>query len=127
PFLDLKATYEELQPDLDSAYHRVMRSGSFVLGDELAAFEKEFAAFCNVDYCLGVGNGLEALKLVLQAWGIGSGDEVIVPANTYIATWFAVTQVGAVPIAVEPNEFYNIDASAIEKAVSERTKAVIPV
>jgi dTDP-4-amino-4,6-dideoxygalactose transaminase len=126
-FLDLKSTYKELMVKLDRAYHRVMASGHFIMGDELAAFEKEFAAYCNVDYCLGVGNGLEALRLVLQAWGIGPGDEVIVPANTFIATWIAVTQVGATAVPVEADEYHNIDVDAIEKAVSKKTKAIIPV
>jgi dTDP-4-amino-4,6-dideoxygalactose transaminase/mannose-6-phosphate isomerase-like protein (cupin superfamily) len=127
PFLDLKASYDELLEQLDGAYARVMRSGNFILGDELSSFEREFAAFCNVEYCLGVANGLDALRLVLQAWGIGPGDEVIVPANTYIATWLAATQVGASAIPVEPNKFYNIDPGAIERAISRRTKAIIPV
>jgi dTDP-4-amino-4,6-dideoxygalactose transaminase len=127
PFLDLKSTYNELKPELDSAYHRVMASGHFILGEEVAKFENEFAQYCKTDYCLGVGNGLEALRLVLQAWGIGRGDEVIVPANTFIATWLAVTQVGAVPIAVEANEYFNIDANSIEAFITPKTKAIIPV
>jgi dTDP-4-amino-4,6-dideoxygalactose transaminase len=127
PFLDLKATYEELRMKLDRAYHRVMSSGQFVLGKELSSFEKEFAAFCRVDYCLGVSNGLEALRLVLQAWNIGPGDEVIVPANTFIATWLAVTQVGATPVPIEPDAYYNIDVTAIEQAITKRTRAIIPV
>ncbi len=127
PFLDLKSTYGELRSELDAAYRRVMSSGSFILGDEVESFENEFAQYCQTDYCLGVGNGLEALRLVLQAWGIGPGDEVIVPANTFIATWLAVTQLGAVPVAVEANEYFNIDANAIRGAISPKTKAIIPV
>jgi dTDP-4-amino-4,6-dideoxygalactose transaminase/dTDP-4-dehydrorhamnose 3,5-epimerase-like enzyme len=126
-FLDLQATYNELKLELDSAYHRVMNSGRFILGDEGKTFEDEFARYCQTDYCLGVANGLEALRLILQAWGVGAGDEVIVPANTFIATWLAVTQLGAVPIAVEANEYYNIDVESIEAAISPKTRAIIPV
>jgi len=91
PFLDLGAAYHELRDELESAYRRVMSSGHFILGPELEAFEKEFAAYCGVRHCIGVGNGLDALHLILRALDIGSGDEVIVPAHTFIATWFAVT------------------------------------
>lgn len=128
PFLDLKATYLELQPELDAAYQRVMDSGWYLLGQELEAFEEEFATYCQAKYCLGVGNGLEALHLILRALGIGPGDEVIVPANTYIATWLAVSYAGATPVPVEPDEkTYNIDPFLIEVAITERTKAILPV
>lgn len=97
PFLELKPSYEELREEFDAAYHRVMDSGRYVLGDELGAFESEFAHYCGVDHCIGVGNGLDALHLILRGYGIGAGDEVIVPSNTYIATWLAVTFAGATP------------------------------
>lgn len=128
PFLDLRATYLELQADLDQAFHRVMDSGWYILGQEVEAFEEEFAAFCGVKHCIGVGNGLDALHLILRATGIGKGDEVIVPANTYIATWLAVSYSGATPVPVEPDVLtYNMHPAHIEKAITERTKAIIPV
>jgi len=128
PFLDLKPVYDELKPELDAAYERVMRSGWFVLGPEVEAFEAEYAAFCSTRFCVGVGNGLEALELVLRAWDIGPGDEVIVPSNTYIATWLAVTAVGARVVPVEPTpEGPNIDPDRIAAALTPRTKAIMPV
>jgi dTDP-4-amino-4,6-dideoxygalactose transaminase len=128
PFLDLKLAYVELAEELDAAYHRVMNSGWYVLGDEVEAFEREFAAYCNVRHCIGVANGLDALHLLLRAYDIGPGDEVIVPANTYIATWLAVSYAGATPMPVEPVErTYNIDPALIEAAITPRTKAIIAV
>jgi dTDP-4-amino-4,6-dideoxygalactose transaminase len=128
PFLDMKAPYLELQLELDSAYRRVMRSGSYILGAELEAFEAEFAEYCSVRHCIGVGSGLEALHLALRGWDIGAGDEVIVPSNTYIATWLAVTCTGATPVPVEPVlSTYNLDPAMIEAALSPRTKAILPV
>ena len=128
PFLDLKAGYLELKDELDEAYARVMNSGWYILGSEVEAFETEFAAFCGAAYCIGVGNGLEALHLILRAYEIGPGDEVIVPANTYIATWLAVSQCGARPVPVEPIEStYNIDPDRIEGAITSHTKAIMPV
>ncbi len=128
PFLDLKAGYLELKDELDAAYARVMNSGWYILGSEVEAFESEFAAFCGAAYCIGVGNGLEALHLILRAYGIGPGDEVIVPANTYIATWLAVSQCGARPVPVEPlASTYNIDPDRIERAITSHTKAIMPV
>lgn len=127
-FLDLKATYQELQPDLDAAYRRVMSSGWYILGEEVEAFEQEFAAYLGVQHCIGVGNGLDALHLILRAYDIGPGDEVIVPANTYIATWLAVSYAGATPVPVEPVErTYNIDPARIETAITPRSKAIIAV
>ncbi|TFG38148.1 MAG: erythromycin biosynthesis sensory transduction protein eryC1, partial [Desulfobacterales bacterium] len=82
PFLDFKGAYQELKDELDAAYKRVVLSGWYILGSEVYAFEKEFAAYCGVNHCIGVGNGLEALSLILHAYGIGKNDEVIVPANT---------------------------------------------
>jgi dTDP-4-amino-4,6-dideoxygalactose transaminase len=128
PFLNLKATYQELQDELDAAYQRVMESGWYILGDSVASFEAEFASFCGAKHCIGAGNGLEALHLILRAAGIGAGDEVIVPANTYIATWLAVSYAGATPVPVEPIEVtYNLDPERIEKAITPRTKAIMPV
>lgn len=128
PFLDMKAPYIELKNELDEAYRRVMESGWYILGKECEAFEKEFADYCGVKYCIGVGNGLEALHLILRAYGIGEGDEVIVPANTYIATWLAVSYAGAKPVPVEPDEkTYNINPALIEQAITENTKAILAV
>jgi dTDP-4-amino-4,6-dideoxygalactose transaminase len=128
PFLDLKSTYLELKDELDAAYQRVMNSGWYLLGEEIEAFEAEFASYCGAKYCVGVGNGLDALHLILRAMDIGPGDEVIVPSHTYIATWLAVSSAGATPVPVEPDEkTYNIDPTRIEAAITERTKAILPV
>jgi dTDP-4-amino-4,6-dideoxygalactose transaminase len=128
PFLDMKSAYAELKPDLDAAYHRVMESGWFVLGKEVEAFEAEYAAFCGARHCIALGNGLEALELVLRGWDIGPGDEVIVPSNTYIATWLAVTAVGATVVPVEPTpEGPNIDPERIAAAITPRTRVIMPV
>ena len=128
PFLDLKLTYKELKSELDAAYHRVMESGWYILGKEVEQFEQSFAEYCHVDYCVGVGNGLEALHLILRAYEIGTGDEVIVPANTYIATWLAVSYAGATPIPIEPDiSTYNINPEKIEAGITEKTKAILPV
>jgi dTDP-4-amino-4,6-dideoxygalactose transaminase len=128
PFLDLKAPYLELKEELDAAYHRVMESGGYILGQEVESFEKEFAEYCETQYSVGVGNGLEALHLILRAMEIGAGDEVIVPANTYIATWLAISYAGAIPIPIEPDiNTYNIDSSKIEIAITSKTKAIIAV
>jgi dTDP-4-amino-4,6-dideoxygalactose transaminase len=128
PFLDLKASYTELQAELDEAYGRVMRSGWFIMGAELEAFESEFAAYCGAEHCVGVANGLDALQLILRALGVGAGDEVIVPSNTFIATWLAVSYAGATPVPAEPDErTYNLDPAAVEAAITPRTKAIIPV
>lgn len=128
PFLDLKTPYLELKEELDVAYRRVMESGWYILGKEVEAFEHEFADYCEVKHCIGVGNGLDALHLILRAMGIGAGDEVIVPANTYIATWLAVSFAGATPVGVEPDEkTYNINPLCIEAAITEKTKAIMPV
>lgn len=128
PFLDIRAGYEELREELDAAYRRVMESGWYILGEEVASFEQEFAAYVGVKHCIGVGNGLEALHLILRAYGIGPGDEVIVPANTYIATWLAVSYAGATPVPVEPVErTYNIAPARIEAVLTPRTKAILAV
>src|SRR5690242_7582548 len=105
-----------------------MDSGWYILGKEVEAFEAEFAEYCQVKHCIGVGNGLDALHLILRAAGIGPGDEVIVPSNTYIATWLAVTYSGATPVPVEPDpRTFNIDPERIESAITTRTKAIMPV
>ena len=128
PFLDFVGPYEELKADLDAAYFRFMRSAWYILGKEVEAFESEYAAYCGSKYCIGVGNGLEALHLILRAYGIGEGDEVIVPSNTYIATWLAVSYAGATPVPVEPDpQTFNLDPTRIEKALTSRTKAILPV
>jgi len=128
PFLELKPTYDELRPELDEAYHRVMDSGWYLLGKELEAFENEFAAYCGVNHCIGVGNGLDALHLILRAMDIGPGDEVIVPSHTFIATWLAVSYAGATPVPVEPDSrSYNLDPARIAAAITPRTKAILPV
>jgi dTDP-4-amino-4,6-dideoxygalactose transaminase len=128
PFQDFRAPYHELKEEFDAAYHRFMESGWFVLGKETAAFEDEYAVYCEAAHCVGVANGLEALHLALRAMGISAGDEVIVPSNTYIATWLAVTQAGAVPVPVEPDPAtFNIDLARIEEAISPRTKAILGV
>jgi dTDP-4-amino-4,6-dideoxygalactose transaminase len=128
PFLDVKSAYCELQSGLDAAYRRVMESGWYILGDEVEAFEADFAAYCGAKHCIGVGDGLDALVLILRGLGITSGDEVIVPANTYIATWLAVSHVGASPVPVEPDwHTYNLDAKQLEGAITSRTRAIIAV
>jgi len=128
PFLDLKPQVDELREDLQAAFDRVLDSGWYILGKEVVAFEQEFAKYCDTQHCVGVGNGLEALHLILRAYGIGPGDEVIVPSNTYIATWLAVSHCGATPVPVEPNEqYYNINPDLIEMAITANTKAIMPV
>lgn len=128
PFLDLGRLHQTIRGPLDAAYHRVVGSAYFIMGPELDAFEAEFAQFCEVKHCIGVGNGLEALHLLLRAYGIGPGDEVIVPSNTFIATWLAVSECGATPVPVEPNiETHNIDPTLIANAITSRTRAIIPV
>ncbi|MFI0396772.1 DegT/DnrJ/EryC1/StrS family aminotransferase [Paracoccus jiaweipingae] len=128
PFLDVKYTYEQLRSQMDAAYARVMDSGWYIGGAEVAAFEADFAHYCGVEHCVGVGNGLDALVLILRAMGIGQGDEVIVPANTFIATWLAVAAVGAkvVPVDADPVTM-QIDISLTEAAITPRTKAIMPV
>jgi len=128
PFLDLAKLHQTIREPLDRAYHRVIDSGWFSMGPELEAFENEFSDYCEVKHCIGVGNGLEALHLLLRAYGIGPGDEVIVPSNTFIATWLAVSQSGATPVPVEPNEdTHNINTALISAAITDRTRAIMPV
>lgn len=128
PFLDLRAAYLELKEEIDAAVAHVLDSGFFLLGKELQAFEREFAEHVGVKYCVGLGSGLDALRITLHSLGVGPGDEVLVPANTYIATWLAVSYVGATPVPVEPDErTYNIDPKKVEAAITGRTKGIIPV
>ena len=128
PFLDLKAATTELRSELDAAHRRVADSGWFLIGPELEAFEREYAASVGVPHCIGVANGLEALQLVLMAKGIGPGDDVIVPSNGYIATWLAVTHVGATPIPCEPDpRTHNLDPNRLAPLITARTKAIIPI
>jgi dTDP-4-amino-4,6-dideoxygalactose transaminase len=128
PFVDLAALHRASRPGLDAAYARVLASSRFILGPECAAFEREFAAYCGVEHCVGVGNGLDALHLVLRGYGIGPGDEVIVPAHTFIATWLAVTYAGATPVPVDVRpEYYTLDVDRLPAAITVRTRAVIPV
>ncbi|MEH1981772.1 MAG: DegT/DnrJ/EryC1/StrS family aminotransferase [Nostoc sp.] len=128
PFLNFEASYVELKEELDAAYRRVMDSSWYILGKEVEAFEAEFAAYCETKYCISVGNGLDALHLILRAMNISTGDEVIVPANTYIATWLAISYTGGIPVPVEPDErTYNINPQLLEAAITERTKAILAV
>jgi len=128
PFLDLSAGYKELKLEIDTAIGGVLSSGYYIGGPEVESFEKDWANYCGCKFAVGVGNGLDAIELALRAMDIGPGDEVIVPSNTYIATWLAVSHCGATPVPVEPNEkTYNIDPGLIEKAITKKTKAIIPV
>lgn len=128
PFLDLGAAYCELKTEIDAAIHRVLDSGWYILGPEVDAFEAEWAACCEADHAVGVANGLDALILALRALDIGPGDEVIVPSNTYIATWLAVTAVGAQLVPVEPDlATHNIDPARIAAVITPATRAILPV
>ena len=128
PFLNLKAAYTEIAPEIKKAVDQTLSSGWYILGEQVQLFENEFAAYCGVRHCIGVASGLDALFLILKAYGIGHGDEVLVPAHTFIATWMAVSNTGATPIPVEPsNATYNIDPAKIEAAITDKTKAIIAV
>src|SRR5688572_28164084 len=128
PILDLKPAYDELRVELDAAYRRVMESGWLLLGKELESFETEYAASVGVKHGVGVANGLEAMQLVLMALGVKAGDEVIVPSHGYIATWLAVTHVGATPVPCEPDvRTYNLDPERLASLITARTKAVLPI
>lgn len=128
PFLDLQAGYFELKSEIDEAVARVLESGHYIMGPELEAFETDFSVFTETNHCIGVANGLDALTIALRAMGVSQGDEVIVPSNTYIATWLAVSQCGATPVPVEPlANTYNLDPSRVELAISARTKVILPV
>jgi dTDP-4-amino-4,6-dideoxygalactose transaminase len=127
-FLDLRARQEELGGELQRAVARVVDSGRYLLGPELEDFERDFSAYCGTRNCVGVGSGLSAIELALRAAGIGPGDEVIVPAYTWVATWLAVTRTGARPVGVDVEEgTYNLDPRLIAAALTERTAAIVPV
>lgn len=128
PFLDLRAAVQELREEVDAAVRRVLDSGCYILGPEVEAFESEFAAYVSARHGVGVANGLDALYLALRAMDVGPGDQVIVPSNTYIATWLAVSMCGAVPVPVDPLEdTHNIDPAGVERAITAHTKAIVPV
>ncbi len=128
PFIDVKASYLELKDEIDRASSRVLHSGRYILDEEMEAFENDFASYCGAKHCIGVGNGLDALHIILRGYEIGAGDEVIAPANTYIATWLAISYAGAKPVPVEPDpQTFNIDPGRIESAVTPRTRAIMAV
>ena len=123
PFLELKPTYDELRDELDSAYHRVMDSGWYLLGNEIESFEAGFAKYCEAKHCVAVGNGLDALHLTLRAYDIGAGDEVIVPTNTFIATWLAISYAGATPVPVEPDpRTFNLNRAGFKQPSRDRPR-----
>jgi len=127
-FLDVLQTNLDVVEEISDAVNRVIRSGTYINGIEVTKFESEFSKFVSSRHCVGVGDGLAAIRLALQAFGVGVGDEVIVPAHTFIATWLAVTQCGATVVPVEPTEYgYNIDPERIEKQITSRTKAIVVV
>jgi dTDP-4-amino-4,6-dideoxygalactose transaminase len=128
PFLDLKATYLECKNEIDIAIKRVLDSGYYIFGEEVSNFEEKYAEYCQSSYCIGTGNGLDAITLSFKALGIGEGDEVIVPSNTYIASWLAVTHCGAKIVPVEPDiNTFNINPDLIEQAITSKTKAILAV
>ncbi len=128
PFLDVLAAYRELSGEISGAIARVCQSGQYIGGAEVQDFESEYAAYCGVKHCVGVGNGLDGLVLLLRAAGIGPGDEVIVPGHTFIATWLAVTQVGALPVAADVEaDGFNIDTADVARKVTAKTRAILPV
>ncbi len=125
PFLDFKRCYQDLKSELDIAYETVINSGTYILGDQVEKFEKEFAKLCGVKHAIGVANGLEAIELTLKAWDIGQGDEVLVAANSFIATALAVSKLGAKPVFVDiENLSYNINPELIESKINSKTKAI---
>ncbi|MDP9023983.1 MAG: DegT/DnrJ/EryC1/StrS family aminotransferase, partial [Candidatus Eremiobacteraeota bacterium] len=127
-FLDLTAQHAEIAAELDAAFRRVVARSQYILGPELEAFEAEFAAYCGVKHCIGVGSGYDALELVLRAAGIGVGDEVIVPGTTFAASWFAVSRTGATPVPVEVSDAsVTLDPNLLEAAITPRTRAIMPV
>lgn len=127
PFLDLGAATAQLRPQIDAAVARVLASGWYIGGEEVARFECDYSAYCAADHCVGVGNGLDALHLALLAMAVGPGDEVIVASSTYIATWLAVSMVGAIPVPVEPDpRTHNLDPALVEAAITPRTRVILP-
>lgn len=128
PFLDVRASNMEVETEIIEALSHVLVSGRYIGGETVTKFENSFADFVDANFCVGVGNGLDAILIALEALGIGSGDEVIVPAHTFIATWLAVTRCGAIPVPVEPElHGYNIDPKKVQNAITSRTKAIIIV
>lgn len=127
PFFDLQAQHRAIATEITDAIDSVIAKSHLVLGPQLEAFEEEFAAYCGVRHCIGVGSGLDALVLILRALDIGPGDEVVVPAHTFIATWLAVTQVGATPVGVDVATDFLLNAGLLEAAITPRTRAIIPV
>lgn len=128
PFVSLKPMHDELEKALIQSYEKVLRESQYIYGSECGKFESGFAKYCGADFCVGTGNGFDALYLIMRAMDIGTGDEVIVPSNTYIATALAVSYTGATPVFVEPEiDTYNIDAARIEESITKRTKAIIAV
>lgn len=132
PFLDLKAINHQYHQELKEACSRVIDSGWYIMGNELKAFEQEFASYCGSKHCIGVANGLDALTLTLRAWKelgkLQDGDEVIVPANTYIASILAISENNLTPVLVEPDiNTFNLSPEAIEQAITEKTKVILPV
>lgn len=123
----LKEGFDLYQQEYEKKALEVLRSGRFIMGDELREFEKEFAAYNGIKYCIGVASGLDALWIAFRVLGIGKGDEVIVPANTYIASVMGITINGATPVFVEPNEYYNLDEAALESKITKKTKAILIV
>lgn len=127
-FLDLKAHTQEILAEIEEAVQRVVRSGWYILGPEVESFEAEFASYCGARYAVGLASGLDALQLGLMVLGVSTGDEVIVPSNTYIATWLAVSHCGALPVPVEPDPTtHNMDPAKIKASITKRTKAILPV
>jgi dTDP-4-amino-4,6-dideoxygalactose transaminase len=127
PYIDFTREYQSLEEEFDLAYKRVMNRGHFILGPEVLEFEKVFADYCKTKFAVGVGSGLDALILVLDAWGVGPGDEVIISANTYIATAFAITKLGAKPVIADiDKDSFNIDVSKIEALINPKTKVILP-
>ena len=128
PYLDLKRIHQPIMQELDEAYHQVMQQSWFIGGEADSRFEQEFADYCNANACVGTGNGLDAIRLILMAYEIGAGDEVIVPAHTFIATVLAVTDIGAVPVFVDIDpDTYTIDVHKIEEKITDKTKAILAV
>lgn len=127
-FLDLKTMNQQYSEEIKKAMEKVLNSGWYILGEEVTKFEKDFAKYCGVRHCIGVANGLDALTLIIKAYGIGEGDEVIVPSNTYIASILAISANGATPVLVEPSfQTYNIDPNKIEEKITKKTKAILAV
>ena len=128
PFLDLHKINERFRAQIDTRFKQILDDGWYILGRQNEIFEKNFAAYCGVKHCIGVANGLDALNLIIKAYGFGPGDEIIVPANTYIATILAVSENGATPVLAEPDiNTYNINPDLIEEKITPRTKAIMPV